>query len=92
MDFYFKPLASISFFRHCVGHGCAPLVDAAGGGLFHGVGFLGGPPKAVINVRTAYLVSVGLSAADLSCKIAPSRACRLGICSRILSTIDKTNF
>lgn len=68
------------------------LADAAGGELFCGVVFLGGPPKAVINVLTAYLVSVGLSTADLSCEIAQGRACQLRICSGSLPAINKTNF
>lgn len=46
--------------------------------MFSGVVFLGGPSKAVISVCTAGLVSVGLSATDLSCKIAPARACGQG--------------
>lgn len=42
--------------------------------MFSGVVFLGGPSKAVIKVRTAGLVSVGLSSTDLSHKIAAARA------------------
>lgn len=54
------------------------LAGAAGEEVFNGVVFLGGPSKAVINVHTADLVSVGLSATDLSCKIAPARVCGQG--------------
>lgn len=46
--------------------------------MFNRIVLLGGPSKAVINIRTAGLVSVGLSGTDLSCKIAAARACGQG--------------
>lgn len=54
------------------------IAGATGGEVFYGVVFLGGPSKAVINVHTAGLGSVGLSATDLSCKIAAARVCGQG--------------
>ena len=68
-----------------------PLIaGAAGGELLHGAALLGGPPEAVISVRTVCLVSAGLSTTDLACKTAPARACRPGTSARILPAVNKT--
>lgn len=56
----------------CIWCGCAPLADAAAGRLFDELIVLGGP-QTLIHVRTGYLVSAELSAADLSCKTAPAK-------------------